>query len=146
EQKTVFYTAMYHTMIDPRNIQDLNGNFPGADMKVHHTSTFTKRSIFSGWDVFRSQFPLQSIINPTIVSDMISSLIEMADDSGQKYLERWELLNAYSGCMNGNPAVPVITDAYNKGIRNFDLKKAYEYSRNSVEKFGNKPTPHAMDI
>jgi predicted alpha-1,2-mannosidase len=146
EQKTVFYTALYHTMIDPRSIDDLNGNYPGGDQKVHHAKNFVKRSVFSGWDVFRSQFPLQTIINPNIVSDMINSLVELADQSGKHYLERWELLNAYSGCMVGNPAVPVITDAYNKGIRNFDLKKAYLYSRNSVEKFGNKPEPHAMDI
>ncbi len=146
DQKTVFYTALYHTMIDPRSICDLNGNYPGGDMKVHHANNFVKRSVFSGWDVFRSQFPLQTIINPAIVSDMINSLVELADQSGEHYLERWEILNAYSGCMNGNPAVPVITDAYNKGIRNFDLKKAYLYSRNSVEKFGNTPKPHAMDI
>ena len=147
DQKAVFYTAMYHTMIDPRATSDLNGIYMGGDMKPHHSSKFIKRTIFSGWDVFRSQFPLQSIINPAIVSDMINSLVELADQSGQGYLERWELLNAYSGCMNGNPAVPVITDAYNKGIRNFDVQKAYKYSRASVEKFGNTPNrPDAQDI
>ncbi|HEY4325059.1 MAG TPA: GH92 family glycosyl hydrolase [Mucilaginibacter sp.] len=146
EQKTVFYTALYHTMIDPRNITDVDGKYPGGDFKTHTTNSFTKRSIFSGWDVFRSQFPLQSIINPRVVSDMINSLVELADQSGKGYLERWELLNAYSGCMVGNPALPVITDAYNKGIRNFDVDKAYKYALNTSEKFGNTEQRKAMDI
>ena len=137
DQKTVFYTALYHTMIDPRSFADVNGNYPGGDGKAHTSQKFTKRTIFSGWDVFRSQLPLQSIINPTIVNDMINSLVELADESGKHYLERWEFLNAYSGCMIGNPAVSMIADSYNKGIRNFNVPKAYEYCRNSVEKFGN---------
>jgi predicted alpha-1,2-mannosidase len=146
DQKKIFYTALYHTMIDPRATSDIDGTYMGGDGKPHHTSQFIKRSVFSGWDVFRSQFPLQSIINPTVVSDMINSLTELAGQSGKGYLERWELLNAYTGCMVGNPAVPVITDAYSKGIRNFDVTKAYQYARNTVEKFGNTPEPHDMDI
>jgi predicted alpha-1,2-mannosidase len=137
DQKVAFYTAMYHAMMDPRTITDLNGDYPGADHKIHKATDFTKVSIFSGWDVFRSEFPLQTIINPRQVSDMISSLVSMADQSGQYYLERWELLNAYSGCMVGNPAVSVITDAYNKGIRNFDVEDAYKNAKLSVDKFGN---------
>lgn len=137
DQKAIFYTALYHTMIDPRSLSDINGSYPGGDTKIHQSSLFTKRSIFSGWDVFRSQFPLQTIINPVVVNDMINSLIELAEQSGKNYLERWEFLNAYSGCMIGNPAVVVINDAYQKGIRDFDIQKAYQFSRNSVEMFGN---------
>jgi len=137
DDKIIFYTALYHTMIDPRAFADVDGNYPGGDGKIHQTSTFTKRTIFSGWDVFRSQFPLQTIINPEVVNDMINSLVTLAQESGHDYLERWEFLNAYSGCMIGNPAVSVITDAYVKGIRNFDIPRAYQYSRQTVEKFGN---------
>jgi len=137
EEKTIFYTALYHTMIDPRAFADVDGNYPGGDGQIHKTSSFTKRTVFSGWDVFRSQFPLQTIINPEVVNDMINSLVTLAEESGHDYLERWEFLNAYSGCMIGNPAVSVITDAYAKGIRNFDIEKAYQYCRQSVEKFGN---------
>lgn len=137
EEKKVFYTALYHTMIDPRSMQDVNGNYIGADKKIHNDQRFTKRTIFSGWDVFRSQMPLQTIINPTVVNDMINSLVEMGDQSGKHYLERWELLNAYTGCMIGNPAIPVIADAYAKGIRNFNVPKAYQYAVNTTEKFGN---------
>jgi predicted alpha-1,2-mannosidase len=145
EEKKVFYTALYHTMIDPRSMQDVNGNYIGADKKIHNDKGFTKRTIFSGWDVFRSQMPLQTIINPTVVNDMINSLVEMGDQSGKHYLERWELLNAYSGCMIGNPAIPVIADAYAKGIRNFNVPKAYKYAVNSVEKFGNGDKGYATD-
>lgn len=137
EEKTIFYTALYHTQIDPRIFEDVDGRYPGGDGVPHLSETFTKRTIFSGWDVFRSQFPLQTLINPQLVNDMINSLITLADEKGLGYLERWELLNAYSGCMLGNPAVSVIADAYAKGIRGFDLGKAYELCRGSVEKFGN---------
>ena len=146
DQKKIFYTALYHTMIDPRATSDLDGTYMGGDGKPHRSSQFIKRSVFSGWDVFRSQFPLQTIINPSVVSDMINSLTELAGQSGKGYLERWELLNAYTGCMVGNPAVPVITDAYSKGIRSFDVPKAYQYARNTAEKFGNTPEAHDRDI
>lgn len=137
EEKHVFYTALYHTMIDPRRFSDVDGKYPGGDGKAHETGSFSKRTIFSGWDVFRSQMPLQSIINPRVVNDMVNSLVTLADESGKQYLERWELLNAYSGCMIGNPAVSVIADAWMKGIRKFDGEKAFAYAKNSVEKFGN---------
>ncbi len=80
--------------------------------------------VFSGWDVFRSQMPLQTIINPVVVNDMVNSLVELADQTNNQYFERWEFFNAYSGCMIGNPAISVITDAYAKGIRNFNVPKA----------------------
>jgi predicted alpha-1,2-mannosidase len=137
EETTVFYTAFYHTMIDPRTLQDVDGSYPGGDEKIHRAATFTRRTVFSGWDVFRSQFPLQTIINPHVVNDMINSLVHLADENGKHYLERWEFLNAYSGCMIGNPAVSVMADAYAKGIRNFDIDKGYLYARNSCELFGN---------
>ncbi|HMH21309.1 MAG TPA: GH92 family glycosyl hydrolase, partial [Puia sp.] len=138
EEKTIFYTALYHTMIDPRDLSDLGGTYPGGDGKIHHTTAYTRRTIFSGWDVFRSQMPLQTIINPRLVNDMIRSLVDLADETGKHYLERWELLNAYSGCMIGNPAVVVMADAYAKGIRGYDLQKAYGYAVNTCERFGNK--------
>lgn len=138
EDKTVFYTSLYHTMIDPRVYQDCDGRYVGGDYKVHPSDgSFTKRTIFSGWDVFRSQFPLQTIINPELVSDMLNSLITMADQSGRHYYERWEFLNSYSGCMLGNPALSVLTDAWAKGIRSYDINKAYEYAKNTSAKFGN---------
>lgn len=136
DERTVFYTALYHTMIDPRVITDVDGRYPGANNAIYHATDFSKRTIFSGWDVFRSQFPLQTIINPRLVSDQIQSLVSLAEQSGKGYLERWEFFNAYSGCMVGNPAISVLTDAYAKGIRNYDVEKAYRYAVKTSEKFG----------
>jgi len=137
DQKTVFYTALYHTMIDPRTYTDVDGRYIGGDKQIHKSATYTKRTIFSGWDVFRSQFPLQTIINPRLVSDQLNSLISLADESGRGYFERWELMNAYSGCMIGNPALSVLADAYVKGIRDYDVEKAYQYAVNTSKRFGN---------
>ncbi len=150
EDRVVFYTCMYHAMIDPRIHQDVDGRYVGGDQKIYTSdNSFTKRTIFSGWDVFRSQFPLQTIINPTLVSDMVNSLTTMAEQSGRRYYERWELMNAYSGCMLGNPALSVIADAYAKGIRSFDAEKALQYMKNSSAKFGNDSlgyTPGGLSI
>ncbi|MDR2086874.1 MAG: GH92 family glycosyl hydrolase [Dysgonamonadaceae bacterium] len=138
EDKIIFYTALYHTMIDPRIYTDADGRYLGGDGNIYTANGFTKRTIFSGWDVFRAQFPLQTLIDPQLVNDEINSLITLAEQSGKEYFERWEFLNAYSGCMIGNPALPVLTDAYMKGIRDYDIEKAYQYAVNSSDKFSNK--------
>ena len=138
DEKVAFYTALYHTMIDPRNMTDVDGRYPGGDHQIHQTADFTKRTIFSGWDVFRSQFPLQTIINPTLVNDEINSLVTLAEESGKGYLERWEFFNAYSGCMVGNPAISVLADAYAKNIRKYDIEKAYRAAVRTSELIGNK--------
>ena len=132
--RTIFYTALYHTMLDPRDITDVDGRYWSAD-GIHKSKAFHKRTVFSGWDVFRSQFPLQTIINPGMVNDLLNSLITLAEDSGKGYFERWEMLNAYSGCMLGNPALSVLADAYAKGIRGFDTEKAFETAVRTSEKF-----------
>jgi len=139
DDKIKLYTGLYRTMIDPRSFSDVNGNYIGADNQVHQTNDFVYRTIFSGWDVFRSQFPLLTIFQPEIVNDEVNSLIQMAELSGRHYYPRWEFLNSYSGCMVGNPAVPVIVDAYEKGIRKYDVDKAFEFAKVSVDTFGNAP-------
>lgn len=137
DQKSIFYTALYHTMIDPRTYTDTDGRYIGGDGRVHRANGFTKRTMFSGWDVFRSQFPLQTLINPRLVDDQLNSLVTLAEESGRGYYERWEIMNAYSGCMIGNPALSVLADAYVKGIRGYDIEKAYQFALNTSKKFGN---------
>ncbi|MDR1456234.1 MAG: GH92 family glycosyl hydrolase [Tannerella sp.] len=145
-QRTIFYTALYHTMIDPRMFSDADGKYVGGDRKIHTADSFRKRTVFSGWDVFRSQMPLQTIISPDVVNDMINSLVTLAEESGEGYLERWEFMNAYSGCMLGNPAISVIADAYAKGIRGFDTEKAWKYAEATTERFGNGKRGHSGSI
>ena len=104
---------------------------------LNGSGAYPNESLPKRRDVFRSQFPLQTIINPRLVSDELNSLITMADQSGREYYERWELLNSYSGCMLGNPALSVLADAYIKGIRTYDAEKAYRYAINTSRRFGN---------
>ena len=139
DERTIFYTSLYHTMIDPRDYRDVTGEYVGGDRQVHKTDAFKKRTVFSGWDVFRSQFPLQNLINPEVVNDMINSFVTLAEENGTGVYERWEFLNAYSGCMLGNPAIAVIVDAYMKGIRGYDVEKAYRFARQTADRIGHHP-------
>ena len=139
DERTIFYTALYHTMIDPRDFRDVTGEYMGGDGKAHKTDAFRKRTVFSGWDVFRSQFPLQNLINPDVVEDMINSFVTLAEENGTGVYDRWEFLNAYSGCMLGNPAIAVIADAYAKGIRGYDVEKAYRFARQTADRIGHHP-------
>jgi predicted alpha-1,2-mannosidase len=132
DERKIFYTAMYHAMIDPRIIADVDGNYTGADNKVHTADGYTPRTIFSGWDVFRGEFPLMTLLNATMINDEINSLLTLAATSQKGYLERWEIMNSYSGCMDGDPATSVILDAYAKGIRGFDVEKAYAACRQTA--------------
>ena len=131
-QKEIFATALYHTMIDPRSFSDVDGRYTGADGKIHTAEDFTYRTVFSGWDVFRSQFPLQSLINPGLVTDTIRSLMQQAELSGNGYLARWELLAVESGCMIGDPAISVIAQARLMGLRGFDAGRAYGLCRQTA--------------
>ncbi len=131
-QKEAFATALYHSFIDPRAFSDIDGKHTGADGRVHTTGDFVYRTIFSGWDVFRSQYPLLTIIRPDVVNDTVNSLMQQAELSGNGYLARWEILGAESGCMIGDPAVSVFAEAYFKGIRGYDAAKAYSLCRQTV--------------
>ena len=138
QQRKIFATALYHCMIDPRKIADCDGRYIAADGTIRQEKEFHYRTIFSGWDVFRTYCPLMTILNPSLVNDTINSLVEIADLSGRGYLERWEIMNAYSGCMDGDPAIAVIADAYAKGIRKFDVTKAYAACNQTASGTGDK--------
>jgi predicted alpha-1,2-mannosidase len=139
DQKTICYTALYHALIDPRTQTDVNGDYPGGDGKPHRAEGFTKRTIFSGWDVYRSQYPLLTLLAPSVVTDQIRSAVVLAAENGTGYFDRWELMNSYTGCMDGSPEVVVINDAYQKHLPGFDAGQAYEGAAKTCEKFGNGP-------
>lgn len=128
--KILFYTCLYHTLLDPRIMADVDGRFPGGTGPVYKAD-HTRRTMFSGWDVYRSQFPLMTVLCPDIVNDEVNSLLEIAEEKNSSF-PRWELMGIDSGCMVGDPGLIVVADAYIKGIRKFDEQKAYQYAAASA--------------
>jgi predicted alpha-1,2-mannosidase len=131
-QKETFASALYHSFIDPRNFSDVDGRYTGADGKVHQAGGFTCRTIFSGWDVFRSQYPFLTIVRPDVVNDTVNSLMQQAELSGNGFLPRWEIVGVESGCMVGDPAVSVFAEAYRNGIRGYDAQGAFAHCYQNV--------------
>ncbi len=137
---TLFYTCLYHTLLDPRTAIDCDGRYLGADGKIHNAQGYKYRTVFSGWDVYRSEFPLLTLLRPDIVNDEINSLLDISEKRNSG-LPRWELMGIDSHCMVGDPAVLVAADAYVKGIRNYDCKAVYERARATClgyDRLGNK--------
>lgn len=124
KQKRIFYTALYHTLIAPNNIADLTGQYRGADNNVYTSPDKTYYSTFSLWDTYRALNPLFTILYPEKTNGIITSMIEHYKVAG--YLPVWTLWAHENHCMIGNHSIPVIVDAYLKGIRNYDVNKAYE--------------------
>lgn len=125
DQRTMFYTALYHTGMQPNLFTDVDGRYWGMDMKAHQGRVDEPvYTVFSLWDTFRAYHPLMTIIQPSKNEAFIRSLLLKADEGG--VLPMWELAGNYTGTMIGYHAVPVIVDAYMKGQRNFDVKDAYK--------------------
>lgn len=125
DQKTIFYTALYHTMIHPSLASDVDGRYRGRDDKIHSTSgAFNYYSVFSLWDTYRGLHPLLTIIDKQRTNDFIRTFIQQYEEGGR--LPIWELSSNETNCMIGYHVVSVIWDAYNKGIRGFDAEKAFE--------------------
>lgn len=138
--KTLFYTCLYHTLLDPRTAEDTDGRF-AIKGQIFAKENHTQRTMFSGWDVYRSEFPLLTVIRPDVVNDQVCSLLKIAELNNSS-LPRWELMGIDSGCMVGDPGLIVATDAYVKGIRNFDAKKLYKIAMAScmgAEELDGKP-------
>ncbi len=125
----LFYTCLYHTLLDPRSATDADGRFAlGND--IFKQSEYTHRTMFSGWDVYRSEFPLLTLIRPDIVNDEVNSLLSIAEYNNSSF-PQWELMGIDSHCMVGDPGLIVVADAYVKGIRNYNTEKAYEIAKAS---------------
>jgi predicted alpha-1,2-mannosidase len=130
KQQTIFYTALYHSLLMPTVFNDVNGDYLGFDGQVHHASGFTYYTDMSLWDTFRTTHPLYMLIAPREQRDMVVSLVEMSKQGG--YLPRWPSGNGYTNSMFGTPADVMITETYLKGIRDFDVKSAYQAMRKTA--------------
>ena len=124
DQRTCFYTAMYRTMIAPTLFCDADGAYRGADGKNHNADGWQNYSTFSLWDTFRAAHPLYTITTPERVDDMINSFIVFYEQHGR--LPVWNMWGSETDMMIGYHSVPVIADAYLKGIKGFDAEKALE--------------------
>lgn len=128
--KTNFYTSLYHTMIAPNLYQDVDGRYRGMDMEVHVSKEHTHYTVFSLWDTFRAAHPLYTIIEQEKTNDFIRTFIKKYENGG--IMPIWDLAGNYTGCMIGYHGVSVIADAYLKGIRSYDVNKAFEAMKHSA--------------
>jgi predicted alpha-1,2-mannosidase len=130
DQRTVFYTALYHAMLAPNLFMDVDGAYLGRDLEAHHAEGFEYYTVFSLWDTYRAEHPLLTIIEPERTVDFLKTFIAQYEQGG--LLPVWELAANETFCMIGYHAVPVIADAYVKGIRGFDAAAALEAMKASA--------------
>lgn len=124
EQKTVFYTALYHLLIHPNILQDVNGAYPAMESGEIRTTTGNRYTVFSLWDTYRNVHQLLTLLYPERQQEMVRTMLDMYREHG--WLPKWELYGRETLTMEGDPSIPVIVDSYLKGIRGFDAELAYE--------------------
>ena len=129
EARTIFYTALYHTMIHPSTFSDVDGRYRGADIKVYE-GDFNQYTVYSLWDTYRAQMPLMNVIQPERAGDMAATMLDIYKKYGQ--LPVWHLWGCENYCMAGNPGVISLGDAIVKGYDSFDVKEAFEAMKASV--------------
>lgn len=130
EQREIFYTALYHSFLNPNLFSDVNGEYRGTDLKVHQAEQGEVYTIFSLWDTFRGTHPLFTITQQDRTNAFINTFLAQYQNGGQ--LPVWELSANYTGCMIGYHSIPVIADAYAKGIRGYDANLALEAMQHSA--------------
>ncbi len=131
EQRTVFYTALYHLLLQPNVFSDVDGAYRGLDGEIHVAEGYEQYTVFSLWDTFRAAHPLYTLLEPRRTADFIRTFLAQAEQGG--HLPVWELAGNETMCMIGYHAVSVIADAWAKGIRGFDPAAALAAMRRSAE-------------
>ena len=130
EYKYNFYTSLYHTMLAPNLYQDVDGRYRGMDMKIHQDVETDYYTVFSLWDTYRATHPLHTLIDQDRTNHFIRTFIKKYEEGG--IMPIWDLAANYTNTMIGYHAVPVIADAYQKGIRDYDVAKAFEAMKHSA--------------
>ncbi|HJV21343.1 MAG TPA: GH92 family glycosyl hydrolase, partial [Holophagaceae bacterium] len=131
DQRTLFYTALYHAFLQPNTFQDVDGRYLGRDLKVHQAQGWTQHTVFSLWDTYRAAHPLYTLLQPDRDLDFIRTFLAEYRDGGR--LPVWELWANETDCMIGYHAIPVIVDAWMKGIRGFNPERALAAMKHSAE-------------
>jgi predicted alpha-1,2-mannosidase len=129
-KNTIFYTALYHTMIQPNIAMDVDGQYRGRDNEIHKAVGFDYYTVFSLWDTFRAAHPLYTLIDKKRTADFINTFLAEYDQGGR--LPVWELASNETDCMIGYHSVSVMADAMAKGIKGFDYNKAFEAAKHSA--------------
>lgn len=124
EQKTVFYTGLYHALIHPNILQDVNGQYPQMEGDQILTTQGDRYTVFSLWDTYRNLHQLMTLVYPERQINMVRTMIDMYREHG--WLPKWELYGRETLTMEGDPSLPVIVDTWMKGLRDFDIELAYE--------------------
>lgn len=124
QQKRVFYTAMYHLLIHPNILQDVNGQYPAMESNEILTTKGNRYTVFSLWDTYRNVHQLMTLLYPDRQLDMVNTMVDMYKEHG--WLPKWELYGRETLTMEGDPSIPVIVDTWMKGLRDFDVEAAYE--------------------
>lgn len=132
KQLTTFYTALYHSLLNPNLYMDVDGKYRGLDNQIHIAKDFEYYTVFSLWDTYRTENPLLALIDKKRTLNFIKTFLAMYQQGG--LLPIWPLANEETFCMIGNHSIPVITDAYAKGIRGFDTKLALEAMKHAVNR------------
>ncbi len=127
DEKTVFYTALYHLLIHPNILQDVNGEYPKMESLEVGKTEGNRYTVFSLWDTYRNVSSLMTLLYPDRQEDIIKTMIDMYKENG--WLPKWELYGRETYTMEGDPSIPYIVDAWAKGLRNFDTETAYEAMR-----------------
>ena len=129
EARTVFYTAMYHSMIQPSVFNDVNRDYRGANDQIYRNGNFVNYTTFSLWDTYRAAMPLMTIIHPEKVNDIANTMINIYEQQGK--LPVWHLWGNETDCMVGNPGVIALADIIVKGFDGFDKELAYRALKDS---------------
>jgi predicted alpha-1,2-mannosidase len=127
DEKTIFYTALYHCLLNPNIYTDVDGQYRGTDLKIHTANGFDNYTVFSLWDTYRALHPLLTIIDKKRTNDFINTFIAQYENGGM--FPVWELSGNETFCMIGYHSIPVIADAYAKGIREYDAQKVFRYMK-----------------
>jgi len=130
EQRKVFYTGLYHALIHPNLLSDVNGEYPLMENAGTGHSDTPRYTVFSLWDTYRNLHQLMTLVYPERQTDMVRSMIGMANEWG--WLPKWELYGRETFTMEGDPAIPVIVDTWRKGLRDFDIDSAYAAMKRSA--------------
>lgn len=130
EQKTIFYTGLYHAFIHPSTYSDFDKRYRGQDLKIHTLDSGIYYTVFSLWDTYRAQMPLIDLISPSKTNEFINSLLLKYQQGG--LLPMWDLAANYTGTMIGAHATSVISDAYTKNIRGYNTELAYKAMMRSI--------------